>query len=451
MILTAEEYSRGFIDFDVDLPEGCRVNIWTKTSNDPAETSNEWEGPYSTPAGCKVLSPPKPNIELLIELKRGEDPSKTPTLRRVRWDRDGKTCIWPKGEDFRGPPAVQVLGRDYGWSYRLVFRPSKALWSESFVLIDQKVRVRFSKGQIEGYESVVIQDEIPNADGTSSMEIEFRETSKEGDFIEILATVLADDERVGKELARTEVESIAGLLALCFGEQILGETVFEDYYFSSGYTEQGEVSMPFKRLGSQTVSVETASATERSLVHLRESNINTAIGLALRWYAKGFAYKSPVDQFIAYFIGLDALISGYFAALSPAPENERHEQLQKYLAKAKPQIDNSLREIILARISDFPLTQKFDLYWESHFKKETSLGSKFTKLNRLRGEIVHGKAKDVKDAEVDDAKTILEKLLGRELGLDSMIDSRQASPKVFGAVLTYVIRPKEGESHNLLE
>jgi hypothetical protein len=443
MILTAEEYSRGFIDFDAELPEGCAVNIWTETTDDPAQTSNEWAGPYSTPTGCKVLSPPRPNIRLRIELKRGDDPSKTPVLRRVRWERDGKTFIWPGAQGFNGPPAVQVLGRDYGCSYRLVFRPSKAFWSEPLVLIDQTVRVRFSKGQLEGYEISGFQDETPNPDGTFSVEGSVNEIKAEGDFIEVLATVLADDESTGKELAKTQVESITGLLSLCFGEQILGETVFEDYFFSNVSTEQGEVCIPVKQLAPQAVSVETASVTDTSLTRLYASTISTAISLALRWYAKGLAYKSPVDQFIAYFIGLDALANGYFATLSPAPVNERYKQLQKYLAKAQPPIDHGLRDIVLARVADFPLPLKFDSYWESHFQKETRLGSKFPKLNRLRGELLHGKAKGVTPLEVNDAKTLLEKLLGRELGLDSLIDSRQAGPKIFESVLRYVVQPRE--------
>jgi len=443
MILTSEEYSRGFIDFDAELPEGCAVNLWTETTDDPAKTNNEWTGPYSIPTGCKVLSPPKQNMRLRIELKRGDDPSKTPVLKRVRWERDGKTFIWPGAQGFNGPPAIKVLGRDYGCSYRLVFRPSKASLSEPFVLINQTVRVRFSKGQIEGYEILGFQDETPNPDGTSSVEGSVNEVKKEGDFIEVLATVLADDENTGKELAKTQVESIAGLLSLCFGEQILGEIVFEDYFFSSTSTEQGEVCIPIKQLTAQTVSVETASVTEMSLAKLVESTISTAIGLALRWYAKGLAYKSPVDQFIAYFIGLDALTSGYFATLSPAPIRKEYQQLQKYLEKAQPPMDQGLRDIVLARVADFPLTLRFDSYWKSHFQNETQLGSKFFKLNRFRGELLHGKAKSVTPLEVNDTRTLLEKLLGRELGLDRLIDDRRAGPKIFESVLRYIVQPRE--------
>lgn len=94
MILTAEEYARGFIDFDAVLPQGCTVELWTRTADGP-EDEGEWAGPYSTPEGSKVLSPPKPYMQLGVGLKRGDDPTKTPILSKVRWERDGDTYIWP--------------------------------------------------------------------------------------------------------------------------------------------------------------------------------------------------------------------------------------------------------------------------------------------------------------------------------------------------------------------
>jgi len=120
LILTAEDYARGFIDFDADLPEGCVVELWTRAADQP-ENDTEWDGPYSTPGGAKVLSQPKPYIQLRVELRRGEDPTKTPVLKKVRWERDGQTFIWPGPIGFNGPPGPLSLGRDYGVSYRVVF------------------------------------------------------------------------------------------------------------------------------------------------------------------------------------------------------------------------------------------------------------------------------------------------------------------------------------------
>ena len=37
LILTAEEYARGFIDFDAVLPQVCTVELWTRTADGPED------------------------------------------------------------------------------------------------------------------------------------------------------------------------------------------------------------------------------------------------------------------------------------------------------------------------------------------------------------------------------------------------------------------------------
>jgi hypothetical protein len=441
MILSAEEYSKGFIDFDADLPEGCSVNIWTETTENPKDTKEEWAGPYSIPSGSIVGSAPKPFMRLKVELKRGEDASKTPVLKKIRWERDNKTFLWPGVHGFGGAPGALVLGRDYGSSYRLVLKPKKASWAEPIILIEKTIRVRFSKGKLGGYNISGFQDEVPNIDGTASVEGAIKETEAEGDLIEILVTIPTDDEKSGKELAKTQVESITGLLSLCFGEQILGEKIFEDHYFSKPSNEEGEVHIPVKQLTDQTISFKSATIADKSLIKLRDSPLYVSISLALRWYAKGSLYESPVDQFIAYFIGLDSLASGYFATIAPPPVRKEYAELQEYLNKAQPKLGQDLRDITLARLADFPLTVKFDSYWRSHFDKETMLGGKFSRLNRLRGELLHGKAQTVTPSDVGDTKAMLEKLIGRELGIEDLVNSRQDGPKLLDFALSYLVKP----------
>ncbi|GAH88932.1 unnamed protein product, partial [marine sediment metagenome] len=40
--------------------------------------------------------------------------------------------------------------------------------------------------------------------------------------MEVLATIPGNNEEQAKEAAKNHVEAVVGLLALCFGEQILG-------------------------------------------------------------------------------------------------------------------------------------------------------------------------------------------------------------------------------------
>ncbi len=233
MILTAEEYIRGYIDFDAALPEGCAIELWTKTADYTGEES-EWAGPYTNPDGSKVLSPPKSMIQLCVRLSRGDDPSQTPILNKVRWERDGRTCIWPGAAGFVGNPGALVLGRDYGVSYRLVFQSLRATWPEALVIIGRNIRIRFWKGSLEGHKIVGFHDAEPTPEGNLSVEGSIEEAEVEGDMVEVLATIPGNNEEQVKEEAKNHVESIVGLLALCYGEQILGQPIFSEYYYSSG-------------------------------------------------------------------------------------------------------------------------------------------------------------------------------------------------------------------------
>lgn len=440
MILTTEEYERGIIDFDAVLPEGCTVELWTRTADQPGDET-EWAGPYSTPEGTKVLSPPKTYMQLCVGLKRGDDPTKTPILNKVRWECDGKTYIWPGPMGFDGPPGPLSLGRDYGVSYRLAFRPQRATWSEPFVIIGSTVRIRFWKGGIKGHQISGFHDAEPTAEGTFSVEGTVEEIEAEGDIVEVLVTIPGNNEEQTREAAKTQVESVIGLLGLCFGEQILGQPIFADYYFSSATGEQGDIPVPVKHLLELTINKNLAPFVDEALTGLRESPIGRSIGMALRWYAAGIGSESPVDAFISYFVGLEALSSGYFASIDPKPVRKEYTQLQKYFAKAQPTIDNRLRGIVLGPIADFPLTTKFEVYWKSRFGYKTRESSEFPKFNRLRSELLHGSVRTVTVQQVNAVRTLLEKSLAKEFGLEELMNRRQSGPTLLEFALTYVTMP----------
>ena len=442
MILTAEEYARGFIDFDAVLPEGCTVELWTKTADEPGEEA-EWTGPYSTPEGTKVLSPPKPHMQLCVGLKRGDDPTKTPILNKVRWERDGEAFIWPGLSGFNGPPGPLSLGRDYGLSYRLVFQPQRAGWSEPFVIIGHRARIRFWKGGIKGHKISGFHDAEPTPEGTFSVEGAVEEVEAEGDVVEVLATISGNNEEQAKEEAKNHVESAVGLLALCFGEQILGKPIFAEYYFSSATGEEGHIHVPVKHLVEASIERSLASLVDEPLAKLYHSTIGPSIGMALRWYAAGLNNDSPVDMYIAFFVGLEALASGYFASIDPKPVREEYAQLKEYFAEARPPINHRLRGIVLSSIADFPLSMKFGKYWESRFGHETRESGEFSKLNRLRSELLHGRARFVASQQVNSVKTLLEKSLAKEFGLDNVVTARQAGPKLLDFILSYVTVPSK--------
>lgn len=439
MILTAEEYSRGFLDFDADIPEGCSIEVWARSADQPGD-EGEWTGPYVKPQGSKVLCPKKPYMQLNIHLRRGDDPTNTPVIRKVRWERDGETYLWPGKEGFVGPPGALILGRDYGCSYRLILRPKKAVWVEPVVIIDKLIRVRLWKGGIKAYRIVESQDGIADSDKTYLVGGTFEETTTEGDVIEILVTVPTTDKDQGKLAARIQVESIAGLLALSLGEHIIGETVFTDCFFSDATSEEAELLFPPQSLEILSVNQDFASHVEYAMSEFYESPIRSAVGLALRWYAKGLESESSDDKFIAFFVGLETLASGFFATLDPKPIRKEYAQFQEYLSSSQSQMPSSLQDVILGRLADFPLNMKFQTYWKDRFHKKTRLSQEFTNLNRIRSEILHGSARIVNVEQVNSAKKLLEKGLARELGLEDMIDYRRKRPRILEAGFRFSLR-----------
>ena len=120
---------------------------------------------------------------------------------------------------------------------------------------------------------------------------------------------------------------------------------------------------------------------------------------------------------------------------------KEYAQLEKYFAEAQPAISDTLRGIVLNRVADFPLSMKFDRYWRDRFGYETRESRGFSKLNRLRGELLYGSARSVTAAQVASIRTLLEKSLAREFGIDDIVTTRQSGPRLLESVLTYLSVP----------
>lgn len=439
MILTEEEYSKGFLDFDASIPPGGKIDVWTRTRGHSDESA-EWFGPYTSTSGNKVLSDAKTYMQVRIDLKRGPDPYQSPVLKKIRWERDGLTHIFPGLQGWDGPPRKLSLGRDYGASYRVVYHPSKAVWDNPFVLIDQMVRIRFWNNPISGHRVIGFDDIEINSDGNAVVEGQVEEITSEGSVIEILATVPTENEQEGREQAKAQVEAIMGLLALWGGEQLLGKIVFEDFYFATPEDpEKGEIHIPFNGLLPLTVTQDGLDVTQSSLDAMRSSSIGGSIGLALRWYAKALNSNSPVDEFISYFIGIEALANGYFDSLEPSPIREQARELREYFDSASPQVKGPLRSFVLERLTDFPLSTKFDSYAESRFGADANRSKEFRRLNRIRGEILHGKLQDLTGNDLRQTQRLLENHLGAELHLESIVNGRHDAPTVLQATLRYAL------------
>ena len=155
---------------------------------------------------------------------------------------------------------------------------------------------------------------------------------------------------------------------------------------------------------------------------------------------------APVDAFVSYFVGIETIVSGYFASLDPPPVRSEYNQLQKYFANSKPPIGANLRDIALARISDFPLTVRFQSYWKARFGKDTLQSRRFSEMSRLRNEIMHGRMQSIQLEMLSAARTLLERFLARELGVESAVRARQQEPEIFSSTLRYVTITRNAQS-----
>ena len=88
---------------------------------------------------------------------------------------------------------------------------------------------------------------------------------------------------------------------------------------------------------------------------------------------------------------------------------------------------------------------KFEEYWKSHFSQETRESREFSKFNRLRSELLHGSARTITSQQVNAVKTLLEKLLSKEFGLEGLVNSRQSGPTLLELVLIYATVPSKGD------
>ncbi|MCH7800822.1 MAG: hypothetical protein IIC24_04665, partial [Chloroflexi bacterium] len=142
---------------------------------------------------------------------------------------------------------------------------------------------------------------------------------------------------------------------------------------------------------------------------------------------------------IAYFVGLESPASGHFPSLNPTPIRQEHKTLQEYFEAARPPLEENMRNLILERVADFPLATKFNIYWDSRFDEDREQIRAFRRLNRLRGELLHGKEQSVTPQAVSEARKLLEKLLATELGISGIVDQLQSGPKVLQATLRYAL------------
>jgi len=423
MRLTAEEYERGVVSWNADVPTGAAVEPETATWDGPRPAELEWSAPYTDQTGSLVTSPVREHGQLRITM-RNTDPSTTPILREIRWERPEGVQI---GVAFRSPAFVRVA-RCAGFACRWILRPRAATWEVPQVFLDMgnKVRVRFIDGKVRGTQiqpfdrfEVASNAEVTLAGGGSAV------VEQEGQFLEVHATVdepgLTFDDGTAK--ATANCQAVLGLLALICGEQVVGEPLLQDVVETRPDAEHGADRIPVTALFPRTVEEEQYEAIDRSL-HWPTEYVNgdrrmaRGLHLAFRWYLRAVTSDNPFDQFTNCFMALETLASSYHADSPPEtarPESSAFQQLVDAARAAGFTPDARMCSQVKGVLGDFPLAAKFARLRGSLNAQlgDPARDSEIFKTARgVRNRVLHGEQTDVTHQQASETRNLLERVLG---------------------------------------
>jgi hypothetical protein len=149
----------------------------------------------------------------------------------------------------------------------------------------------------------------------------------EGRFIEIVAPAGSIDQ------AEALSYSILGLIALCMGDNAIGEIVFSEAYETSRGSQKGEVSIPvIGNVRRKTLLAELQIIDEHLGVLLNDGRIRRAITFALRWYEKGIRTTALTDAVLAHVTAIEAIVTAYAADKGPLPAAGERQQKNRVSA-----------------------------------------------------------------------------------------------------------------------
>ncbi|MDP2936432.1 MAG: HEPN domain-containing protein [Dehalococcoidia bacterium] len=414
-----EQYRRGILSWDID------ANATFKTATSPSrDTQPQWSESLTDPKGSIVLSPPDEYGALLLDSI--DDPSALERAFQVRWERVINdlvvTRIWDNGllappAILLAPPTVLLHVPYYGLFHRLVVAMPYLGWPEDVVFAFGNTRIRLVEGLIRG-EKAAPMDQVDVTENEVSLTGQFSGSYEaEGRFIDIVAS------GESAEAAEFAAYSYLGLLAAIMGDQALGPIISSEPYEASSGQQRGFLPIGITASFPRQADGKELDIIEQTLPLLGgNKRMDRAVHLALRWYEKGGRSELAGDKFLAYFIGIEAILNAHLSEYGPAPDvvrrSARFDSLLKHLDK-KPTKDDA--SMLRQKLTEATLTERAKFYiarrgWEN------AAASKFKRLARVRSDLVHGSRSDIGFQETYEAKALLLRLLKSELGLPPALE-----------------------------
>lgn len=393
--LTSDEDARGYV-YWVPADRPIRV-VELNNDGNPVRSIH-----LSNPQGS-VMPPGIGRFQFAID---GLAPGSAILVRLVD---DFGCAIW------EGTSGQQLRFRfvpNHGVFHRVVVDAGRVEWPADCVLRAGDALVRFLNGRVEG-ERVAPIDSVEIEQGRVSFTAEPSGTFEaEGRFIEVV--VPGSDEHE----AEANCEALLGLLRLMLGESAVGPKVFEARYDTTGMEQLGVLDIP------------VSATMPRSLPDGELDQVDLLIPLtlglgqgaesrrvALHWFHRGETSSSLRERFLAYFIGIERLISGHAGEEGPLPaETGRQHLIDDAVAALTGRRSTDEVEWVRSRLAGSSLSEKCAFFVQARGLPHR-LVEAFRLLNRTRNDLFHGRVARIDASTANSARDVLLQFLKSEFGL----------------------------------
>lgn len=438
MKLTAEEYTRGILYWNTAT--GMRVRTSDTLVGDPPRWSN-W---LTEPSGSRVQSPGHSNLRFDVQVGNPEAVTEQQFLLRLERSEMGAIATQIMG----GPMAASYSLHNvpnYGIFHRLVLAVDNLRWDEDMVIRHGDIVVRLINGKIAGEALVTIEHEELQEHTMVVTGSPLETIEREGRFIEIVAP--GETESAAEQLCHT----VLGYIAVCLGENAIAEVVFSQGTQASPQVQFWKAQLPpFAARYLQRVEDEQTGALDQKfplLLHPgnEPTEMQNAYQVTLRLYERGVRDRDPLDSYVSFFFGIEALLNAYADKHGPIPEKQhKKDRLNKLLQSLPQPVARETRSWLRDQLHRTTLTENLAFFVSRH-GWEAGLLTQFQDMKKLRDNISHGRLPMVELWQAEQAKALLIRILKAEFGLSAITPPTTISESSLSA-RDLGIPPEDGDA-----
>ncbi len=410
MKLTAEEYQRGILYWNVT------GKLKIKTSSTLPGEPPQWSDWLTEPQGSLMQTPGHSDVHFDVKADGPVDQARPIQLRLERCEHgEIVTMIW-EGPQMRPTYPLSRIP-NHGTFHRLVVAVDALRWTEDAIIRHGDIVVRLITGKVIGETPVGIASEEIQERTMVVTSSTLETIEREGYFIEVVAPGETP------QAAEQSCRAILGYVAVCLGENAIADVVFSEGTKATSEFQVWEAKLPpfSTRFRQHTTEQQVLDLDQRFSLILSPgaalSEIQTAYQVALRLYERGVRDSDPLDSFISFFFGVEALANAYADLYGPIPEKqEKRDRLTELIKRLPQPVDKDTRTWLRQELHRTTLAENFKFFVNKH-DWEASLLEQFQGMKKLRDNISHGRLPNVELWQAEQAKGLLVRMLKAEFGL----------------------------------